>query len=183
MDPHVSLDTSALKRAFRLQEMATAVGIDWPDVEDVWSRINEELAEAKAASEDLSILKSRIQARTAERTETLGAGVDGAHELLVDDLGELLFAVVDVCRMLGVDPCQALDRANGLFGSCLQELENRAREEGRTAGRLADLQLLWDQAKRRQREKTVPSNIIWPKSGRSGAAPQDSTPLKKTARA
>lgn len=119
-----------LERARMLQEIASAAGLDWPDSADVWTRINEELAEAKAASEDLSILASRIAARTSRRTKANQVGLDTAQDLLRDELGDLLFAVVEVCRHLGVDPDQALEAANNRFASCFRRVEERMGADG-----------------------------------------------------
>lgn len=168
-------DLPTLERTFRLQETAAAAGLNWPEEKDIWSRINEELAEAKAASEDVSVLESRIAVRAAERPEESDAGSDGAHELLVDELGELLFAVVDVCRILGVDPDLALKRANDVFDAFVSQIQDKARAE--------DLDRLWDQTKRLQREKNGTANIIWPNVGRSVSTQQEAAPLKKIARA
>jgi len=175
----VGSDLPTLERAFRLQETAAAAGLDWPEAADVWSRINEELAEAKAASEDLTVLASRIAARKADK-----ADADSAHELLTDELGELLFAVVDVCRMLGVDPDQALSRANGIFKACFKQLEGQARAEGRMIGlgTPGALKRLWDQTKRVQRETASPPHIIWKGVGRN-PGPAEAGEAKKAARA
>ncbi|MFA6505178.1 MAG: hypothetical protein WCT14_03715 [Treponemataceae bacterium] len=181
----VRADIPTLERALLLQETAAAAGLDWPEAADVWSRINEELAEVKAASEDISILGSRIAARSAERQEHGVPGSENAHNLLVDELGELLFAVVDVCRLLSVDPDQALKRANDLFGCCFTQLEHQCGKEGRMLPleHPATLKRLWDQTKRLQREKTTSSNIIWEGIGLRALGPQENLDLPTAARA
>jgi tetrapyrrole methylase family protein / MazG family protein len=140
-----------LERAYRLQEAAADVGLDWPEAVDVWSRINEELAEAKAASEDISILSSRLAAR-AEREEAVAAEAS-ARTLLREELGDLLFAVVDICRTLQIDPRAALEIANDKFAACFEYVRDRTCSEGILLGlespeRLKDL---WLEARVRER--------------------------------
>lgn len=152
-----------LERARRIQEKAAAAGLDWPEAADVWTRINQELAEAKAASEDPSILSARIAARTNERAGT----ADSAHDLLQDELGDLLFAVVDVCRMLGVDPDAALEGANRRFIECFEHVREQAQKEGIMLGleHPASIKALWSEFRRVQLARKPdaaekPTNLI-----------------------
>lgn len=159
-----------LERAFRLQELAADVGLDWPEAQDVWSRINEELAEAKAASEDISILGSRLAAR-AERDgsipEAEAKGLDSAHTLLREELGDLLFAVVDVCRTLQIDPRAALEIANEKFAACFEYVRERTGAEGIMLGLESPerLKRLWLEA--RLRERRAEPLALW-KSAATG---------------
>jgi len=116
----------ALLMAFRLQERAASVGFDWPDAAGPLEKVREELEEVKAE---------------------LGAG---AREALADEIGDLLFAVVNLARKIGIEPSGALDRANRKFGSRFGTVERLARDRGidvATAG-LEALDALWDEAKR-----------------------------------
>jgi tetrapyrrole methylase family protein / MazG family protein len=150
----VSRALPPLERAYRLQEAAADVGLDWPEAEDVWSRINEELAEAKAASEDISILGSRLAAR-AEREETAAeaSSLDSARTLLREELGDLLFAVVDVCRTLQIDPRAALEIANDKFAACFEYVRDRTCAEGILLGLESPerLKTLWLEARVNER--------------------------------
>lgn len=153
-----------LERAYRLQEAAADVGLDWPEAEDVWSRINEELAEAKAASEDISILGSRLAAR-AEREDAVAAveasNLDSARTLLREELGDLLFAVVDVCRTLQIDPRAALEIANDKFAACFEYVRDRTCSEGVLLGLESPerLKALWLEARVYERH---PPLSLWP---------------------
>jgi ATP diphosphatase len=89
----------ALKRAEKLGKRAAAVGFDWPDTAGPRDKIDEELAELAAA-------------RTA-----------GDAENTVEELGDLLFAVVNLARHLGVDPEQALVAANRKFEQRFRSME------------------------------------------------------------
>lgn len=127
----------ALHRAFRLQDRAAGVGFDWPDAEGPAAKVEEELRE--------------VRAEIGRGSVSSPAGVPDAR--LEAELGDLLFAVVNLCRKLGVHPELALDRANATFAHRFQAVESLAGERGmdvRTAG-LEALDRLWDEVKRRTR--------------------------------
>src|SRR5690349_23726831 len=128
-------DLPSLHRAFRLQDRAAGVGFDWPDAAGPAEKIEEELAEV--------------------RSELAGGAKPGEHGVpdakLEEELGDLLFSVVNLCRKLGVHPSLALDKANVKFATRFQAVEKLARERGvdvRSAG-LEKLDELWDEAKRK----------------------------------
>ncbi len=119
----------ALHRAHRLQDRAAGVGFDWPDASGPAAKVTEELDEVRAE---------------------LAAPGPHAHERLEDELGDLLFACVNLCRKAGVHASLALDRANAKFERRFQDAERLAAERGR---RLADaspaeLDALWEEVKR-----------------------------------
>jgi len=127
----------SLHRAYRLQDRAAGVGFDWPTVEGPLAKVEEELAEVRGEL-----------AAMPERPEH-GPLYDNAHALLEAELGDLLFAVVNVCRKAGVHPALALDRANAKFTRRFERIEAKAQERGldvRTAG-LEKLDELWDETK------------------------------------
>ena len=130
----------SLHRAHRLQERAAGVGFDWPDVRGPAAKVREELAEVEAV----------IGEHGAEfETHGVPSG-DPRHAMLERELGDLLFAVVNLCRKAGVHPALALDKANQTFESRFAKIEELATARGidvRTAG-LERLDALWDEAKR-----------------------------------
>jgi len=127
-------DLPSLHRAFRLQDRAAGVGFDWPDAAGPAEKVEEELTE----------VRDEI-ARGAQ------PGEHGVPDLrLEEELGDLLFSVVNLCRKLGVHPSLALDKANVKFATRFQAVERLAGERGvdvRTAG-LEALDKLWDEVKR-----------------------------------
>jgi nucleoside triphosphate diphosphatase len=126
-------DLPALHRAFRLQDRAAGVGFDWPDAVGPAEKVEEELAE--------------VRVEIARGAKASGNGVP--DPLLEDELGDLLFSVVNLCRKLGVHPSLALDKANVKFGRRFQGVEQLAKERGidvKTAG-LPVLDQLWDEIK------------------------------------
>ena len=128
------VDLPALHRAFRLQDRAAGVGFDWPDASGPAAKVEEELAE--------------VRAEVARGAVASGTGVPDV--LLADELGDLLFSVVNLCRKLGVHPSLALDKANVKFATRFQGIEALATSRGievRTAG-LEVLDGLWDEVKK-----------------------------------
>ena len=127
-------DLPSLHRAFRLQDRAAGVGFDWPDAHGPAAKVDEELAE--------------VRAELARGAEPSPYGVP--DERLEEELGDLLFAVVNLSRKLGVHPSLALDKANVKFATRFQSIERLASErviDVRTAG-LEVLDGLWEEVKR-----------------------------------
>ena len=132
----------SLHRAHRLQERAAGVGFDWPDVRGPIDKVREELGEVEEV----------IAAHgTAFDTHGVPSG-DTRHRALEGELGDLLFAVVNLCRKAGTHPALALDRANAKFQQRFEAVERIAIARGldvRTAG-LEALDAIWDEVKREE---------------------------------
>lgn len=130
----------SLHRAHRLQERAAGVGFDWPDIQGPTDKVREELAEV-----------TELVERDGHEFATHGVpSGDPRHEALEGELGDLLFAVVNLCRKCGVHPALALDKANGKFQRRFERIEQLCEARGldvRTAG-LDALDALWDEVKR-----------------------------------
>jgi len=116
----------ALARAQSLQRRAARMGFDWEDVEGVWDKVAEEIAELRAATD--------AQARESE-------------------LGDVLFAVTNLARWLGVDAESALRAACDRFTRRFAAMEKQCRERGLDLGRLslAEWDTLWEEARRNDR--------------------------------
>jgi ATP diphosphatase len=126
-------DLPSLHRAFRLQDRAAGVGFDWPDATGPAEKVEEELAE--------------VRAEVASGALAAGFGVPDPR--LEEELGDLLFSVVNLCRKLGVHPSLALDKANVKFATRFEGVERLAKERGidvRGAG-LERLDALWNDVK------------------------------------
>lgn len=117
---------SALTNAFVAQCDASLKGFDWEDPRDALAKVREE------AEEVCSLL-----------------GNAAPDHRLQEELGDLLFAVVNVARLAGVDPRAALNRATAKFGERFAEVERLARIRGlpMPGTPLADLDRLWDEIK------------------------------------
>jgi MazG family protein len=129
----------ALHRAHRLQDRAAGVGFDWPDVDGPAEKVEEELAEVRA----------ELHAAPPSRGPHGEPVYDERHARLEAELGDLLFAVVNLCRKAGVHASLALERANAKFAERVTAVERLATERGidlATAG-IAVLDNLWDEVK------------------------------------
>lgn len=114
-----------LAHAHRLQERVARVGFDWPDHRGAAAKVSEELAEVE---------------------EALAGGSPDAVE---EELGDLLFTVVNLVRLAGAHPVVALARANRKFHDRFDALERLAAERGVALGEasLAELDVLWEAVK------------------------------------
>jgi MazG family protein len=132
-----------LHRAHRLQERAAGVHFDWPDVAGPLAKVAEELAEV-----------SELVTEHPPAFAPSGAAIDdAAHDRLEDELGDLLFSCVNLCRKAGVHAALALDRANAKFSRRFEAVEALARARGLRVGQipLEVLDRLWDEVKTSER--------------------------------
>jgi tetrapyrrole methylase family protein/MazG family protein/ATP diphosphatase len=115
----------ALLYALRMGDKAARVGFDWPDAQGPRAKVSEELQELDQALARESLGEAR------------------------DEIGDLLFSVVNLCRKLGLDPEDALTRTNRRFASRFRAMEALARDGGRPLDgyTLAELDAFWDKAK------------------------------------
>jgi MazG family protein len=137
-----------LLKAFRLQERAASVGFDWPDVTGPLAKVSEELEEVKL---ELAHQPAEPAARDGDPNAPKRAPTDR----LTAEIGDLMFAVVNLARKAGVQPGPALDQANRTFRERFEAVERLSAERGidvDTAG-LEVLDGLWDEVKRGKREE------------------------------
>jgi MazG family protein len=130
-------DLPALHRAFRLQDRAAGVGFDWPDVDGPIQKVEEELLEV------------RDELREPRPPAGGGPVYDAAHARLEEEIGDLLFAVVNLSRKAGVHPALALDKANVKFARRFGAVEQIAAARGFKPGEatLEQLDAFWDEVK------------------------------------
>jgi len=116
----------ALKRAEKLSRRAAGVGFDWPDIAGVRAKVDEELAELDIAREE------------------------GNDADVADELGDLLFATVNLARHLGIDPEDALRAGNNKFVRRFQALEKNLSDSGEAWSDLTleKMETRWQQVKR-----------------------------------
>jgi MazG family protein len=127
----VSRGLPAILEAFQMTTKVSRVGFDWPDAAAAAVKLDEETAELKAAIAD---------------------GTPDADAML-EELGDLLFATVNVARLLGLDPESALKAANRKFRRRFQHVEEGLRGRGKTPADsdLAEMDALWNDAKRSEK--------------------------------
>ncbi|WP_369602785.1 nucleoside triphosphate pyrophosphohydrolase [Hahella sp. SMD15-11] len=114
-----------LTRALELQKRAATVGFDWPDVEPVFAKVEEELSEVREAV------------------------AEGDQDHVEAEIGDLLFVCVNLARALKVDPAQALRRTNRKFEARFRSVEKALRASGKDWGEtsLEEMDRWWDAAK------------------------------------
>jgi MazG family protein len=133
-----------LLMAFRLQQRAAAVGFDWPDTSGPVEKVREELAEVE---EEVRGESSHHEAADPDPN----APGQLPSDALVEEIGDLLFAVVNLARKAGVQPGPALDRANRKFRQRFEAVERLASDRGIDVGSagLNVLDGLWNEVKAR----------------------------------
>lgn len=120
----VALALPALLRAYKLQKRAAKVGFDWPDTRPVFEKIEEEIEELKHAHQH-------------------GTNIE-------EELGDLLFAVVNLARKLKVNPENALRSTNSKFKSRFNYIEKTLQKNGKSPkeSTLNEMDMLWEEAKK-----------------------------------
>ncbi|HRR01473.1 MAG TPA: nucleoside triphosphate pyrophosphohydrolase [Treponemataceae bacterium] len=119
----VSMGLPLLERAKKLQKRASKCGFDWEHSDDVWPKVDEELAELREAA----------------------AG--GNPERIEEELGDVLFSLVNIARHLKVDPGVALTRTNAKFVKRFTHVESSMKEAGLPMDKdhLADMDRFWNE--------------------------------------
>lgn len=127
----IKRDQSPLHQSYHLQKEAAKYGFDWPDHNGAAAKVLEELEEVKSAQS------------TFEKNETMGSSV-------FEEVGDLLFAVVNLARKLAVEPETALAQANNKFIARFRAMEKLAQERGDDFSKLSleEQDTLWNAIKR-----------------------------------
>ncbi len=114
----------SMVKAIRIQDKARGVGFDWDNREQVWEKVHEELGE----------LKHEVDNNTPEQAE---------------ELGDVLFSIVNYARFLNIDPDEALERTNRKFIQRFQFLERESHKDGKVMGEmtLKEMEGYWQRAK------------------------------------
>ncbi|MDR2072283.1 MAG: nucleoside triphosphate pyrophosphohydrolase [Spirochaetaceae bacterium] len=141
----VSRSLPPLERAFKLQQRAAKKGFDWPQAGGVLNKLREEVEEVAAAAKTVTVAVA-----AAETAATTAAAVAEEKDALEEELGDLLFSVINLCRFFAVDPALALGRTNGKFIRRFEYVEKCMKEnalEMKTEN-LEAMDRFWDEAKR-----------------------------------
>ena len=123
----------ALTRAEKVQKRAAKQGFDWTDIAQVWDKVYEEIAELKH------------EEQTAEPEQT---------DKIEDELGDLMFAIVNLSRHYKLNAESALRRATKKFESRFRIMEQQIDREQKTLSEMTlnDMEQQWQQAKRTQQQ-------------------------------
>lgn len=119
----------ALMRSCKIQKKAKEVGFDWDDVKEAFKKVKEEI----------------------EELEEICSGGDREH--ILEELGDVLFSVVNVARFLDIDPEEALNFTSDKFVRRFEYIENNAALQNKelTSMTLEEMDRLWDEAKDREK--------------------------------
>jgi tetrapyrrole methylase family protein / MazG family protein len=122
----------ALVRAYRMQGKAAAVGFDWPQIEPVWQKLEEEIKE----------LKHEI--------------TDSNKDLIEEELGDVLFTAVNLSRFVHINPEDALRRTIEKFDRRFRKIEAILQQQGKAMQTvsLEEMDSIWDSIKSQEKEKT-----------------------------
>jgi tetrapyrrole methylase family protein/MazG family protein len=125
----------ALARAQSVSRRAAHLGFEWPHIDQVWDKVEEELRELKEAA------ASGDKARTAE------------------ELGDLLFTLVNIARFLDLEAEDALAQMVHRFTERFRHMETRLAEAGKSFDQtsLQEMDTLWEEAKRLEKDQRRPS--------------------------
>ena len=126
----------ALTRAYRLQEKSSKVGFDWDTSEDAFKKISEELQEFKDAAEKRKKVKGKVK--------------DNALSDLEDELGDILFAIVNYSRFLNINPENALRKTISKYIKRFHYIEDTLKKRGKkiTESDLEEMDGIWNESKK-----------------------------------
>jgi MazG family protein len=126
----VPVSLPSMVKALRLQEKAKQVGFEWDDREQVWHKVEEEIAE----------LKEAITGSDQERIE--------------DEFGDVLFSMVNYARFLNVDPENALERTNKKFIQRFSRMEQEALKTGKPLSEMSleEMDAIWNSIKKQNQQ-------------------------------
>lgn len=117
----------AMIKAYRIQDKVKGVGFDWEAPHQVWDKVQEEMEELKSEVEN-----------------------GGSSNKTEEEFGDLLFALINYARFIGVNPENALERTNKKFIRRFEHLEEQAKKAGKDMKKmnLAEMDVFWNEAKK-----------------------------------
>ena len=150
----VSSAVPSLMEAYKISSRVANVGFDWPNIEGLFEKLHEETAELRRNLEEYPAPGPRPES---------AAGVAGARSVkispelrsrLEDEVGDMLFVLVNIARYLSLDPESALRKTNRKFRRRFEYLENRLCEQGRkpSAASLDEMESLWQESKQQEKK-------------------------------
>jgi ATP diphosphatase len=149
----VSTAMPALMEAYKLSSRAAQVGFDWPNVDGLFEKLQEETAELQQGLEEFPAPGPRPHGRGV--AGAAGQQVSEAlRQHLEEEVGDLFFVLVNIARYLSLDPESALRKTNRKFKRRFQWIEEQLRASGRgpQQASMRELESLWQQAKIQLRE-------------------------------
>ena len=149
----ISTAMPSLMAAYKISSRAAQVGFDWPSIEGLFDKLREETDELRQNLEEYPEPgprpvgpSSTASARGTKVSEELQARLE-------DEVGDLLFVLVNIARYLALDPESALRKTNRKFRRRFEYLEDKLREQGRKPSNasLDEMELLWQESKQQEK--------------------------------
>lgn len=142
----------ALMRAQKAQSKAARVNFDWTELRDVIAKVEEELAEVKSAIAAQDRQRSRREPSDADGRPDGSTSEQRVNQSIEDEIGDLLFAVVNLARKCRFDAESALQKATDKFVTRFNRLEDELHAQGKKLGDvdLAELDAIWNEIKKRE---------------------------------
>ena len=127
----------SLLKALRIQDKARAIGFDWEDPNQVWEKVQEELAELQVEVASMHSAKDEESKRKI-------------HYKLESELGDVLFALINYARILNINSEDALEKTNKKFISRFNYMEQKILAQGKALAdcSLAEMDVFWNEAKK-----------------------------------
>jgi ATP diphosphatase len=149
----ISSSMPALLEAHKLSSRAAQVGFDWPHIEALFDKLDEETDELREHLEEFPPPGPRPQGRGVAGSGRQAMPED-LRERVEEEVGDLFFVLVNIARYLALDPESALRKMNRKFRRRFQWMEGQLHEKGSTLEGVSmdDLESLWQQAKQQERQ-------------------------------
>jgi nucleoside triphosphate diphosphatase len=149
----ISSSMPALLEAHKLSSRAAQVGFDWPHIEALFDKLDEETDELREHLEEFPPPGPRPQGRGVAGSGRQAMPED-LRERVEEEVGDLFFVLVNIARYLALDPESALRKMNRKFRRRFQWIEGQLHEKGSTLEGVSrdDLESLWQQAKQQERQ-------------------------------
>jgi len=149
----VSSATPSLLEAYKLSSRAAQAGFDWPNMDGLFDKLNEETEELRQQLGEYPAPGPRPQGRGIASSGRSSVS-EAVHRRLEEEVGDLLFVVVNIARYLSLDPESALRKTNRKFKRRFQWMEEQLRQSNRSPEKtsMEELESLWQQAKQQERQ-------------------------------
>ena len=149
----ISSAMPSLMEAYKISSRVAQVGFDWPVIDGLFHKLQEETDELRKNLEEYPEPGPRPVGTAATAS---ARGVKVPEELrgrLEDEVGDLLFVLVNIARYLALDPESALRKTNRKFRRRFEYLEDKLREQGRKPAEAAldEMELLWQESKQQEK--------------------------------
>jgi len=142
----ISRAMPALLEAIKVSRKAASVGFDWPEIDGIFEKLDEEVAELKQNISELPKPPKPAGGHAGSRTHAISQEL---HDRIEDEVGDLFFVLANLARFLEVDPESSLRRTVRKFRARFQSMEEQARVSGRslTEMTLDQMEDLWQHSK------------------------------------